>query len=366
MSDRGLKQPETLGDAARLLLAASRERFSVAAADLLLPERSRLTEWQRLTASALLMRLIRSIEDALRARLADELKDNEALHAALSSARVDIAVPVLERAQVLRDAEIGTLLVRRVEEHRYWKDNAAGSAGEMMVELVRDRDEAVAADSMSLLIARSRRFDRFHEPLLGDTDLPADVQHRLVWMIAAALRQYMLRQHEVPSGRADALISAAAAEILGAHDEGQSLEAICMRLAARLFQAGRLEGADLARCLEEGLLPLFVAGIAVRCSLDYGAAWEVLSDPEGRGPALLLRAGGIARREAALVLLLLNARGRLFSGLEGDAAATQLGLFDGTSEAAALEVMRLWQVDPGYRAAIARLSTRGRAASEAA
>ena len=50
-----------MGDAARLLLASARERFSVAATDLLLPERSRLTEWQRLTASALLLRLVRAV-----------------------------------------------------------------------------------------------------------------------------------------------------------------------------------------------------------------------------------------------------------------------------------------------------------------
>ena len=45
---------ERQSDAARLLLAAARERFAVAATDLLLPDRARLTEWQRLTAAALL------------------------------------------------------------------------------------------------------------------------------------------------------------------------------------------------------------------------------------------------------------------------------------------------------------------------
>lgn len=366
MSDRGLKQPDALGDAARLLLAASRERFSVAATDLLLPERSRLTEWQRLTASALLMRLVGSIEDMLRSRLAVPFSDREALHAALSSANVAIALPLLERAQVLRDAELGTVLVRRVEEHRYWKDSEAATADDMLAELVRDGDEAIAATAMAVLIARSRRFDRFQEPLLGQTDLPAELQHRLVWIIAAALRHYMVQHHAVPSGAADAAISTVAAGVIAGYDEGQSLEACCMRLARGLHQLGRLEGADLARSLEEGLLPLFIAGVATRCALDYGAAWEVLSDPDGRGPPLLLRSGRIGRKEAGAILLLLNSRGRLFSGLEGDAAASQLGLFDATSEDAALEVIRLWQVDPGYRAAIARLSTRTRPAPEAA
>lgn len=365
MSDRGLKQPEALGDAARLLLAASRERFSVAATDLLLPERSRLTEWQRLTASSLLLRLIGSTEDTLRASLAPQFTAHEALHAALSSANVAIALPLLERAGVLRDGELGTVLVRRVEEHRYWKENASGAADDLLSELIQDDDQAIAGEAMTLIIARSRRFDRFQDPVLGQSDLPAELQHRLVWIIAAALRQYMVQQHRIPSGSADAAISSAASEMIAAYDEGQTLEACCMRLARSLHRAARLEGADLSRMLDEGLLPLFVASVATLCRLDYSSAWEVLSDPQGRGPALLLRSAEIDRANAASILLTLNARGHLFSGAEGDAAAAQLGLFDGTGQAAALEVLRLWQVDPGYRAAIARLSTR-RHGSEAA
>lgn len=346
-------------DAARLLLAAARERFSVATTDLLLPERSRLSEWQRLTASALLLRLVRGVEDGLRARLADDFAESEALHAALGSARVEIALPMLERAQVLRDAELGTILVRRVEEHRYWKEHAH-VAEDFAASLVRDPDPTIAAEAMTLLIARSRRFDRFQEPVIGQADLPAELQHRLVWLIAAALRQYMVQRHAVPSGAADAAIAAAASALIAACDEGHGLEASCMRLARLLAQAGRLEGADLARLLEEGQLPLFVAAIAVRCALDYASAWELLSDPDGRGPALLLRAGGVERDAAAWILLMLNSRGRLFSGEEGDAAAAQLDLYDSTSADAALDVLRLWQVDPGYRGAIARLSTRAR------
>jgi uncharacterized protein (DUF2336 family) len=358
MSGSGLRQAEAQGDEARLLLAASRERFAVAAADLLLPERSRLSEWQRSTASALLQRLVRSIEESLRAALVHRFEAQESLHAALGSANVAIALPLIERSGVLRDGELGTVLVRRVEEHRYWKENAPLAADDLLAELVRDEDESIAAEAMSLLLARSRRFDRFQEPLIGQTDLAAELQHRLVWITAAALRHYMVEQHQVSSGAADAAISAAAGEMIAGYDEGRTLEANSMRLCRALFAAGRLEGSDLARMLEEGLLPLFVAGTAVRCALDYPAAWEVFSDPQGRGPALLLRAGGVARPDASAILLTLNSRGRLFSGVEGDAAAGQLDLFDATTEGAALEVLRPWQVDPGYRAAIARLSTR--------
>lgn len=371
MAEPGATRREGRSDAARLLLAAARERFAVAATDLLLPEQVRLTEWQRLTAAALLTRLIRSIEDDLRTRLASRFESEEALHAALSSAHVPIALPILERAQVLRDAELGTLLVRRVEEHRFWKARTALSAGEpgrredYLAELIRDADEAIASEAMDLVVARSRRFDRFHEPVLGQVELPAELQHRLVWMIAAALRHYIVQHHHVAAP--DGAIADAASAIAGGYDEGESLEARAVRLARRLAGARRLDGAALARILDDGVLPLFIAGLAALASLDYQAAWEVLADPRGNGPAILLRAAGAEREHAAAILLALNSHGRLFSGSEADSAAAQLGLYEGISAEAARDVLRLWQADPAYRAAVSRISTRARsAAAEAA
>lgn len=370
MSDRGREKSESGSDAARLLLAAARERFAVAATDLLLPEGARLTEWQRVTAGALLARLIRSIEDALRIPLAEAFRDEEAVHGALSSSHVPIALPILERATALHDAELGTILVRRVEEHRFWKAFAAGAgdAGapreEYLLELLRDGDPDLAAEAMDMVTARSRRFDRFQEPVMARVELPADLQHRLVWLVAAALRHYLVQQHRLAS--VDGAILRAAAGLLASYDEGDAFEVRAMRLVRRLQRIGRLDGALLARLIEEGSLPLFIAGLATACGLDYPAAWEVLSDPRGRGPALLLRSAAVARADAARILLSLNSHGRLFSGTEAEAAEDQLELYDALGEDEARETLRLWQADPGYRASVARLSTRARPQAEAA
>jgi uncharacterized protein (DUF2336 family) len=366
MAQGGASNTSRQSDAARLLLAAARERFAVAATDLLLPDRARLTEWQRLTAAALLNRLVRGLEDEMRARLAPGFEAHEALHAALSSAHVPIALPILERAQVLRDAELSNVLVRRVEEHRYWKAHAPAAGGdELLFELVRDKDDEIAAEAMELVVARSRRFDRFQEPAMGQVELAAELHHKLVWIVAAALRHYIVQHHHVAA--VDAAIEEHASAIIARHDEGATLEARAVRLGRRLHAAGRLDGDLLARTLTEGMLPLFIAGVSVLCAMDYAAAWEVLADPRGRGPALLLRAAAVERESAAAILLLLNSRGHLVSGAEGDATAEQLDLYDTLDEAAARDVLRLWQADPGYRASVARISTRAsRPSSEAA
>ena len=199
----------------------------------------------------------------MRARLAVRFEDHEALHAALSSAHVPIALPILERAQVLRDADLGNVLVRRVEEHRYWKAHAPADGGdELLFELVRDADEEVAAEAMELVIARSRRFDRFQEPDMGQVELPAELQHKLVWLVAAALRHYIVQQHHVAA--VDAVIEEAASALSPRYDEGATLEARAVRLARRLARRRPARRRAARPHAAEGMLPLFIAGVAVR------------------------------------------------------------------------------------------------------
>lgn len=196
---------------------------------------------------------------------------------------------------------------------------------------------------------------------MAAVELPAELQHRLIWMVAAALRQYLVQQHNVAA--VDGPVEEAAGALVAAYDEGESFESLAMRLARRLHRLGRLDGAALARMIGDGVLPFFIAGLSVLDSLDPGATWEVLSDPGGRGPALLVRAAGVERDEAAAIFLALNARGPHFEAGEGDAAAAQLELYDNVEPDAARDVLRLWQAHPAYRASVARISTRARPAS---
>jgi uncharacterized protein (DUF2336 family) len=336
-------------DDSRLLDAAVRERLAVAAADMRLPPSLRLTEWQRATVSALAARIVRTVEDDLRTTLAASApaQANEALHAALTSAHVAIAGPVLERSGAHADVPLMAALIRRSDEHRLARARPTSETA-LLLELIRDDDETVAEQAMAILIAHSRRFDRFSEPVAARTELSAELEHRLAWRVAAALRLYMVERHGVAPAAADEAAVAAAERLLAGYDEGDSLEARSMRLARRLSESGRLDDSFVARTLSEGSLPLFLAAVAVRASLSHSAAWEIVSEPRGRGPALLLRAAGLGRDEAASILLNL--------AVSEEEVAAQLDLFDVTTASAARDALRLWQVDPGYREALAEIA----------
>jgi uncharacterized protein DUF2336 len=197
---------------------------------------------------------------------------------------------------------------------------------------------------MAVLIAQSRRLDRFQEPLLPSHELPAEVQHRLVWSIAAALRTYLVERHAVSPDEADDALAAVANRILSTHDEGEGLEARCLKLASILDERSRLDGAFLVRALPEGGLSVLLAGLALRCALLPEAVWELVSEPLGRGLPLLLRAAGLDRAEVGQILVAMD-------GNEEAQLVRQLDLFDLTSFEEARRTLRLWRTDPLYRTA---------------
>lgn len=335
-------------DGAARLLASAQARVSTAIADLALPEAFRLSDRQRITVSNLLRRLVGDIEDELRSGLAAHFARDEdsPLRAALSSASLAIAMPVLEGGGALADPALIALLLRRTEEHRLAR---AAPEPRLLTELAGDEDPAVAAAAVSLLIAESRRLDAFHEPLIAGGDLPAEVAHGLAWTVAAALRTYVIARHAVAPADADGAVTSATAALLGRHDEGSGADSLARRLALRLEERSRLDDALLVRAASEGALPLLLAGLSLRTGLDPRALWELLPDSSGRGPAILLRAAHLERDAAASVLLHLAGR--------EEAVATQLDIYDALDSARARHHILLWSLDPAYRAAVARLAS---------
>lgn len=342
-----------LADAARASQGARKRLASLV--DLFLPDTMRLTDYQRVTIRRFIARLVQATESDLRQRLiaGHANRFSPELLAALGSARVSVALPVLERARALHDVELVSLLLARVEEQRIaagLKSGGRGDAvdGKLIEALLADTDPPVSAAAMALLIAESRRFFVFDEPVVPRSDLPADLQYRMVWWVAAALRDYMTGRHGADPAQVDVAIMDVASASLAGHDEGETLEAAAMQLAHLLSERGWLDDGVLKAACLEGHMALFVAILAVRAGFDFESARGMALPPYGERLVVLLKALGVARDTAAAVVLALGA---------DDARITEhMMAYDELDPVHAMEAIRPLRIDNGYRTAIAALA----------
>ncbi|SNS09143.1 Uncharacterized conserved protein, DUF2336 family [Sphingomonas laterariae] len=349
-----------LGDAARAQ-AAGRERVRLALIDLFLPDGRRLRDIERAAAANLLQRLVATVEDDLRDRIGQRIETRDAVLAtALTAGATPIAAPMIEHAGMLRDAELVGLVLRRAEEHRLSiaLRLAAARVAEFAPEpplidmLVDDAEPAIAEAAMAMIVAESRRIDRFQDPVLARTDLPAEVQHRLIWRVAACLRRYMIEIGRLDPATADREVGAAAQALLAGYDESATLEGRAIALALLLRADGRLSDALIGRALGEGRVALTVAALALRAGIEFGVAWDMLFDADGSRLAVLLSAIGMDTATAADILFRC-----VPSDMDPETAAGRVEAFMALDRGRAEETLRPWRLDPAFRNAIDDLNT---------
>lgn len=335
-----------LADAAHAAHDAS-ARLAAALIDLFLHDAHRPTDRQRATMTRMLGALIAGIEGALRMSLIEALGD--LAPPALAVPRIVIAVPILERARTLRDGDLVALLLARSEEHRIV------DALKRIAEADPDPPAALSSEAIgdaaldqALLRAENRRIDRFGEPTLGQGDLSAELLHRLVWRIAAALRHYLLEVGRIDDVLVDDALIASVTGILTRHDEGETVEARAMQLA----RAIPLDDERLRAALDASRFSLFVAMLAVRAGVDHGAAFAMATDPAIGRLTVLLRATGVERDTAAAILFEMAA----INGLSEDALGDRVDDFSALGVDEARAAIRLWRLDRGYRSSIAELA----------
>jgi hypothetical protein len=221
--------------------------------------------------------------------------------------------------------------------------------------LMDEPDSAIAASAMRLLIAESRSNDRLDDPHIARADLPADVDLRLVWSIAAALRTYGQREHGLDEKALDAPIAAAGHEMVEGRTPEAALETAATDLARHLDRHGLADARLLAEALTGARIALYVALLAVRGGLPYETAWDMATNSEAASHMLLLKYLGVEREVASHLLLTMA---RAVSGDERsgeEQAAGWIESYDDIDAVAADAAMRPWRFDMAYRTALARL-----------
>lgn len=311
--DEGLRR-DANGLLARAAAAIPRAdwRLMVAIDDFFLPEEARLDDRTRSALAAAIAGMTGAVEAALRqhaARLLAARGEPE-----LATALVGDHQPVLDRlvsAGLMRDSDIMRELIGRVRADVLGEALPVQAPDEpdrpsLLARLAQSPDSVISSSAMAMLNAESRRRAAPPGEAQGWSDLPAELHHRLVWWVAAALRE----RHSGQAGDNVVLLDRALAEAslrqVGAHDEGDRVEAAAIRLAGAIDAHADELATLLVETLADRRLPLFIALIAHALGLDYGEAREILLDPAGDQLWPVLRALELDRTAIARIGLALT------------------------------------------------------------
>ncbi|TGX49630.1 DUF2336 domain-containing protein [Sphingomonas gei] len=281
--------------------------LAVAIDDFFLPDEGRLDERTRIALALLLRALIDTIEADIREHGAQSLSSRGESRLAASVLRTEAGVfERLFHSGLLRDAGLMAELIARVRQDAIAAALPMSAPDDprrpsLVNRFVQDPDRALAGGAMAVLVAESRRRGGPDVAQLTYTDLPAELHHRLVWWVTAALRE---RIGDVADGALPALdraLSDAAQRSLAAYDEGGRLEAAAMRFAAAIDAPADSLPQLLVEALGDRRIVLFIALLAHALGVGYPLAREIVLDSTAERLWLALRALDLGRETVAQI-----------------------------------------------------------------
>ena len=342
--------------------ARAHNGLGIAIDDFFLPEDQRLDERTRSALGVLLRGLVETVEAEIREHGARLLGSRGEM--GLAAALGDASTPAFDRlahSGLLRDPDLMAELIARVRQ------DLIGNALPMIASedperpslinrFVQHPDRVVAASAMAVLIAESRRRASPESGQLTHTELPAELHHRLIWWVAAALRERGTEEIEGAVDALDRALSDAAQRSLAAYDEGDRLEAAAMRFAAAIdAQPGELPGL-LVESLGDRRIVLFTALLAHAMGVSYALAREIVLDPEADRLWLAFRALELSRdtiAKSGYALCEADPRRDL------ESFADRLDAIASIGAAEARDALAPMKLHPDYRAAVLALGRTG-------
>jgi len=288
--------------------AAAFRGLATAIDDFFLPESHRLDERTRLGLGRLLRALAETVEGEIRDHGVRQLQVQGETELADALAAAGGVFAVLSDSGLLRDSELMAELIAQVRQELL-ADSMPVQAHDdperpsLINRFVQHPDRVLAQSAMGVLIAESRRRSLPEAGPLPQTDLPAELHHKLVWWVAAALRARVAAEDVAALDR---VLAEAAQRSLAAHDEGDRVEAAVMRLAAAIDA----QPDELPELLNEALgdrrVTLFAGLLAHALGVDYPVARSLALDPASGRLWVALRALDLDRAAIARLGLALT------------------------------------------------------------
>jgi len=306
----------------------------------------------------------RDVKRKFALRLADAPGLPRELAVLLANDEIEVATPILLRSAVLQDVDLIEVIRHRSRQHILtvaMRRDLSGTVSDALVEtgdrdvirtLLENQDAGIAKVTLAYLVEQSKTVDEFQEPLVRRRDLPAELARRMIYWVAAALRQALLDRFDIdPATLDDRLEPLVKDEVREAVAEAEIDDAAAV--LARALGAGRqLTPRLLLQTLRKGEIQLFEAMFAEMSGLRLRLITRIAYEPGGQGLAVAARGMGLNREEFATIYLLTRRARNAQATFAPADLGRALEFFDRLSHAAAETVLTRWRRDPDYLFAI--------------
>lgn len=291
---------EAAGALAMRAAAAERQAdawLATAIDDLFLPGRDRLDDRTRAAVGEAVAETVAAVEAEVGGHAARLLaaRDRGAAARRLEHSNAGVLDRLLGSG-LLRDPELMAELLALVRMDLIDEGLAANRPPDvspaLLARLAAGEDAVVRHRAVSFLIADNRRRTTSARAAL----LPAELHHRLVWWVAAALRERLAAAGDAVVDRA---LAEAAARSLAAHDEGARVEAAALQLAIVVDVPRDMLAHVLLEALAEARLILFVAFAAHALGIELTEARALALEARSDRLWLALRTLGLEREALA-------------------------------------------------------------------
>jgi len=325
--------------------------------DLFLERPEEHSPGEREQFDAVMGQVVRDVEMAVRAKLAESLADVPAapkgLITLLANDAIDVARPILQRSGVLNDADLISVVRAQSEAHRsavaarpqvseaVSEEIIERAEGPAIVSLLKNDGADISRAGMEKAVERAETVQAIHAPLVTRKDLPPDLMNDMFFKVSAALKQTILKANAgLSEEQLEAAFSAAKKSLDGEIRAGERTLSEAERFIEDKADRRELNEALLCDLLKRKEMPRFMAGFARITGLDAKTARRVIYDRSCEAMAIACKAARFDRSTFANFVMATDPGGARSVGATYDLFA----LYDQVPVEAAQRTLRFWKV----------------------
>ncbi len=339
--------------------------------DLFLQRGCTLTERERTLMFSILRQMIHDAEMSVRRIVSVPLADLDDaprdLVQRLANDEIEVAYPILTKSTVLHDSDLIEVIQQRTLEYQLAiaiRQSVSEAISGALVQtgnesvistLLENPNAKISGATMEYLVDEAKRINTLQEPILRRHDLDPRLAKRMFLWVSAALRQYILDNSGLRQTDIDDLLEKVTLEKVAAVTSPDRPKPKSENLAAELDTSGKVTPDLLVRSLSEGEVGLFMAMFRRFTGLRELVVMRLVFEAGGEGLAIACKAVGIDKENfSSIFTLSRKARPGSDTTLTRDSRKV-LDFYDRISADAARQVVRRWQRDVDYLAAIREL-----------